>query len=101
MHRLEQTNPHHLRDPARIVAICLVDLLRRQQSLHVPRLDADQDVDAARDLLPHDLGDRLAKPLVERRRVIGLAIGKTFGKVGSPTALLANSYSVRLTNRKI
>src|SRR4051812_5161702 len=41
MHRLEQPDPHHLRDPARIVAVCLVDLLRRQQRLHVPRLDAD------------------------------------------------------------
>jgi hypothetical protein len=41
MHRLEQANPHHLRDPTRIVAVRLVDLLRRQQSLHVPRLDAD------------------------------------------------------------
>src|SRR5438874_12717304 len=41
MHRLEQANSHHLRDPARIVAVRLVDLLRRQQRLHVPRLDAD------------------------------------------------------------
>ena len=41
MHRLEQADPHHLRDPARIVAVRLVDLLRRQQSLHVPRLHAD------------------------------------------------------------
>ena len=41
MHRLEQADPHHLRDPARVVAVRLVDLLRRQQSLHVPRLDAD------------------------------------------------------------
>ena len=41
MHRLEQADPHHLRDPARVVAVRLVDLLRRQQSLHVPRLNAD------------------------------------------------------------
>ena len=41
MHRLEQADPHHLRDPARVVAVRLVDLLRRQQSLHVPRLDTD------------------------------------------------------------
>jgi hypothetical protein len=41
MHRLEQADPHHLRDPARVVAVRLVDLLRRQQSLHVPRLHAD------------------------------------------------------------
>src|SRR4051794_2593208 len=41
MHRLEQADPHHLRDPARVVAVRLVDLLRRQQCLHVPRLDAD------------------------------------------------------------
>src|ERR1700675_1983972 len=39
--RLEQANPHYLRDPARIVAIRLVDLLRRQQGLHVSRLHAD------------------------------------------------------------
>jgi hypothetical protein len=31
----------HLRYPARIVAVRLVDLLRRQQRLHMPRLDAD------------------------------------------------------------
>jgi hypothetical protein len=30
MHRLEQADPHHLRDPARIIAVRLVDLLRRQ-----------------------------------------------------------------------
>jgi hypothetical protein len=30
MHRLEQADPHHLRDPARIIAVGLVDLLRRQ-----------------------------------------------------------------------
>jgi hypothetical protein len=30
MHWLEQPDPHHLRDPARIVAVRLVDLLRRQ-----------------------------------------------------------------------
>src|ERR1700674_5304586 len=41
MHRLEQADPHHLRDPARVVVVRLVDLLRRQQSLHVPRLNAD------------------------------------------------------------
>jgi hypothetical protein len=41
MHRLKQAYPHHLRDPARIVAVRLTDLLRRQQSLHVPRLHAD------------------------------------------------------------
>jgi hypothetical protein len=41
MHRLEQANPHHLRDPARIVAVRLVDLLRCQQRLHVSRLHAD------------------------------------------------------------
>src|SRR5882757_777474 len=41
MYRLKQAYPHHLRDPARIVAVRLVDLLRRQQGLHVPRLDAD------------------------------------------------------------
>src|SRR6476469_2197467 len=41
MHRLEQDAPHHLRDTARVVAVRLVDLLRRQQCLHVPRLDAD------------------------------------------------------------
>src|SRR6516164_4616267 len=37
MHWLEQADPHHLRDPARIIAVRLVDLLRR----HVPGLDAD------------------------------------------------------------
>jgi hypothetical protein len=41
MHRLEQADPHRLRDPARIVAVRLVDLLRRQQRLHVPGLHAD------------------------------------------------------------
>src|SRR5262249_7045297 len=41
MYWLEQADPHHLRDPARIIAVRLVDLLRRQQGLHVPRLDAD------------------------------------------------------------
>jgi hypothetical protein len=29
MHRLEQADAHHLRDPARIIAVRLVDLLRR------------------------------------------------------------------------
>jgi hypothetical protein len=38
---LNRADPHHLRDPARIFAVRLVDLLRRQQSLHVPRPDAD------------------------------------------------------------
>jgi len=41
MHRLEQADPHHLRDPTRIVAVRLADLLRRQQSLHMPCLHAD------------------------------------------------------------
>src|SRR6516225_8093080 len=41
MHRLEQADPHHLCDPACIVAVRLADLLRRQQSLHVPCLYAD------------------------------------------------------------
>ncbi len=41
MHRLEQPDPHHLRDAARIVAVALVDLLPLEQRLHVPSLDAD------------------------------------------------------------
>ena len=41
MHRLEQSDPHHLRDAARVVAIRLVDLLRLQQRLHMSGLDAD------------------------------------------------------------
>src|SRR5215472_12040946 len=32
MHRLEQADPHHLRDPARIVAVRLADLLRRSKA---------------------------------------------------------------------
>ena len=35
MHRLEQSDPHHLRNPARVVAVGLVDLLRLQQGFHV------------------------------------------------------------------
>jgi hypothetical protein len=38
---LNSPTRNHLRDPARIVAIRLVDLLRRQQGLYVPRLHAD------------------------------------------------------------
>jgi hypothetical protein len=41
MHRLEQTDPHHLGNPARIVAITFVDLLALQKRHHVPGLDAD------------------------------------------------------------
>src|SRR3954453_16073315 len=61
MHRLEQADPHHLRDPARVVAVRLVDLLRRQQCLHVPRLDADH----------RQLGhcQRIDQPLRQRSRL--------------------------------
>ena len=38
---LEQANPHHLGNPARIVAIAFIDLLRLQKRHHVPGLDAD------------------------------------------------------------
>jgi hypothetical protein len=41
MYRFEQANPHHLSNTARIMPIGLVDLLRLEQRLHVPRLDAD------------------------------------------------------------
>jgi len=41
MNRFEEADPHHLRDAACIVAVGLVDLLRLQQGLHVPGLDAD------------------------------------------------------------
>src|SRR6266702_4458637 len=40
MHRAIKPHPHHLRDAARIVAICLVDL-RLQHRSHVPRLNTD------------------------------------------------------------
>jgi len=40
MYRLDQAPPHHLRNPTCIVAVGLVDLLRRQQSLHMPGFDA-------------------------------------------------------------
>src|SRR5215831_7017000 len=40
MHRTIETNSHHLRYAARIVAVCLVDP-RLQHGLHVPRLNAD------------------------------------------------------------
>ncbi|MBC9033939.1 hypothetical protein IAG41_16235 [Sphingomonas sp. JC676] len=41
VHRLEQADTHHLGDAARIVPVGLVDLLRLQQRLHVPGLNAD------------------------------------------------------------
>ena len=41
VHRLEQADPHHLGDPAGVVAVALVDLLSLNQRLHVPGLDAD------------------------------------------------------------
>ena len=41
MHRLVQPDPHHLRDPAGIIAVALVDLLRLQHRLHVACLNAD------------------------------------------------------------
>jgi hypothetical protein len=41
MHWLEQADPHHLGNPARIVAIAFVDLLRLQKRHHLPGLDAD------------------------------------------------------------
>ena len=40
MHRTVQTDPHHMGDAARIIAVTFVEL-RRQRRLHVPRLDAD------------------------------------------------------------
>ena len=58
MHRLEQADPHHLRDPARIVAVRLVDLLRRQQRLHVPRLDADHRQPGRRQRIDQPLRQR-------------------------------------------
>ena len=61
MHRFEQADPHHLRDPARIVAVRLVDLLRRQQSLHVPRLHADHRQVGLR--------QRIDQPLRQRARL--------------------------------
>src|SRR5471030_1089303 len=40
MHRTVKPNPHHLRDAARIVTICFIDL-RLQYRLHVPRFNTD------------------------------------------------------------
>ena len=40
MHRTIKPRPHHLRHPARIVAVGLVDL-RLQYCPHMPRLDTD------------------------------------------------------------
>lgn len=37
---LEQADPHHLRNPACIVAVTLVDLLRVQERLHMTGLNA-------------------------------------------------------------
>jgi hypothetical protein len=41
MHWLERANPHHLGNPARIVAVTFVDLLRLQKRHHAPGLDTD------------------------------------------------------------
>ncbi len=48
MHRLEQIDPHHLGNSPRVVAVALVDLLRRQKRLYMPGLNADQGIDEIR-----------------------------------------------------
>ncbi len=58
MHRLEQPDPHHLRDPARVVAVALVDLLRLEKRLHVPGLDADNQQPGASQTVDQPLRER-------------------------------------------
>jgi hypothetical protein len=58
MHGPEQTDPHHLGYPARIVAVTFVDLLRLQKRHHVPGLDAEHGQPGCRKTVDQPLRKR-------------------------------------------